>query len=245
VTQAFGWSIAAACIGIDHAEVKAGSAGRPVKEAGYAESGLAALVPTVWRMRRVLLAAVIGAALASACGSEPTELAGAVREPLPEVGALSLPDLSRGGTDFAFRAAEDGILVVYFGFTSCPDVCPTTLAEVRSVLADLGDGARRVSVAMVTVDPMRDTGDVLTGYVQSFVPGAHALRTEDDAALRAVAETFGVYYQVTTAEEGTIDVTHTASLFAVDDRGNLRVTWTFGTPEEDVAADLRILLRSE
>jgi len=195
-------------------------------------------------MRRLVVMMLVSAVTAGACASEPAELAGAVREPLPEVGGVSLPDVSRGGEDFAFRAADGEILVVYFGFTSCPDVCPATLADVRSAFADLGGRADRVSLAMVTVDPMRDTADVLTGYVQSFVPGAHALRTTDDAALQAVADVFGVFYQVATDEDGTIDVAHTASLFAVDDEGRLRVTWTFGTPDEDVADDLRILLRS-
>jgi protein SCO1/2 len=193
-------------------------------------------------MRRLAVVAFLGAMLAASCGSEPARLAGAVREPLPQVGGLSLPDVSRGGEDFAFRASEDGILIVYFGFTSCPDVCPATLAEVRSVLAGLGDRADRVSLAMITVDPERDTEEILTGYVQSFVPDARALRSTDDGALRPVADAFGVLYDVSTAPDGTTDVVHTASLFAVDDAGQIRVTWTFGTPEEDVAADLRILL---
>lgn len=195
-------------------------------------------------MRKTALAAVALAMLLAACDSEPAELAGYVREPLPAVGGLALPDESRGGEAFPMQAEPGEILVVYFGYTSCPDICPASMADVRTALGELGDLADRVAVAMVTVDPDRDTPEVLTGYVQSFVPGAHALRTDDDAALRSVADTFGVFYEVSTADDGTIDVAHTASLFAVDDQGRLRVTWTFGTPDEDVSADLRILLRS-
>jgi len=194
--------------------------------------------------RASLLLAALAVSIASACSSQPTELAGAVREPLPEVGGLTLPDVSRGGDPFAFRAAEGEILLVYFGFTACPDVCPTTLAEIRNALGLLGDDADRVALAMVTVDPDRDTPEILTNYAGSFVPGAHALRTTDNLALREVASEFGVFYDVSTAEDGSIDVTHTASVFGVDDQGLLQVTWTFGTPEEDLASDLRILLRS-
>jgi protein SCO1/2 len=194
--------------------------------------------------RAFLLLAAMAVLVASACSSQPTELAGAVREPLPDVGSLTLPDASRSGDPFAFRAAEGEILLVYFGFTACPDVCPTTLAEIRNALGLLGDDADRVSLAMVTVDPDRDTPEILTNYAGSFVPGAHALRTTDNMALREVASEFGVFYDVSTAEDGSIEVTHTASVFGVDDEGLLQVTWTFGTPEEDLASDLRILLRS-
>jgi protein SCO1/2 len=135
-------------------------------------------------------------------------------------------------------------LIVYFGYTSCPDVCPTTMAGLRTVLQDLGDDADRVQVAMATVDPTRDTDEVITGYVQGFIPGGHALRTTDDAALRAVADVFGAFYQVTSADDGTEEVVHSGSVYAVDDQGRLRVTWTFGTPPADIANDIEILLGS-
>ena len=94
---------------------------------------------------------------------------------------------------------------MYFGFTNCPDVCPTTMTDLRTALDGMGDDADRVDVAMVTVDPARDT-DVLTGYVQSYVDDAHAVATDDDADLRRVAESFGVAYEVMTAPDGTIEV---------------------------------------
>jgi protein SCO1/2 len=193
-------------------------------------------------VRKAALAAVALSMLLAACDSEPAELAGYVREPFPAVGGVALPDESRGGEAFPMQAEPGEILVVYFGYTSCPDICPASMADVRTALGDLGDLADRVAVAMVTVDPDRDTPEVLTGYVQSFVPGSHALRSEEDPPLRRAADLFGASYDVTLADDGTVEVGHTASLYAVDDAGLLRVTWPFGTPAADLASDLRILL---
>jgi protein SCO1/2 len=193
-------------------------------------------------VRKAVSAAVLLAALLTACGSGSAELAGYVREPLPDVGSVVLPDVSRDGEPFPMRADPGEVLIIYFGYTSCPDICPASMADVRTALGDLGDLADRVAVAMVTVDPDRDTPGVLTGYVQSFVPGSHALRSEEDPPLRMAADLFGASYDVTVADDGTVEVGHTASLYAVDDQGMLRVTWPFGTPADDLASDLRILL---
>ena len=160
------------------------------------------------------------------------------------MGGLTLPDASRGGTSFAMRPTAGDLLVVYFGYTSCPDVCPTTLADVRKAFRELGDDASRIEVAMATVDPERDTNEVITNYVRSFIPDAHGLRTEDDALLGTVAGAFGAVYSVTAAADGDIEVVHSGSVYVVDDQGRLRVTWPFGTKAEDMAGDLEILLSS-
>jgi protein SCO1/2 len=194
-------------------------------------------------MKRAAVVIVTLALLAPACGGEPEQLAGYLRDPIPEVGGATLPDASAGGAPFAMRAPRGKLLLVYFGFTSCPDVCPTTLADVRTALGELGDDADRVELAMATVDPGRDTDEIVTAYVQSFVPGAHALRTDDDNALREVTEAFGAYYEVTVAEDGTVDVVHTGHLYVVDDQGLLQLTWPFGTEAFALASDLEILLK--
>ena len=191
-----------------------------------------------------LAVALAVALLATACGSDESggEIRGIQRTPEPDVGQTSLPDVSAEGAELSFVAPEGELLLVYFGYTHCPDVCPTTLADVRSALGDLGDDADRVDLAMATIDPDRDTGDVLTPFVQSFVPGAHALRTTDDAQLQAAADLFGVTYDVAEGDEGEVEVTHSGFLYAVDDQGRLVVSWAFGTPAEDVAHDLELLL---
>ena len=195
-------------------------------------------------MTRIAAFAALIALLAAACGSDAGGFSGYVRTPLPEVGEVGLPDVSSGGETFRMRAEADGILVMYFGFTSCPDVCPTTLADVRTALRELGEDAGRVSVAMATVDPDRDTAEVLGSYLAAFIPDAHPLRTDDPEALRSVADAFGADYDVTVADDGSVDVAHTANLYAVDAAGRLQLTWPFGTPADEMAADLRTLLES-
>jgi protein SCO1/2 len=109
----------------------------------------------------------------------------------------------------------------------------------------MGEDAGRVGLAMVTVDPARDTEAVLTDYVRSFVPDGHALRTEDDAALRAAATAFGADYVVQAPAGGEVEVGHTSHLYAVDDRGRLVLQWPFGTAPDDIRADLEQLLAGE
>jgi cytochrome oxidase Cu insertion factor (SCO1/SenC/PrrC family) len=208
--------------------------------------------------RRILVgvAAIAAAALATACGESDRAVdgdgetpgteafAGFERTPRPAVGDLTLPAIEPDGSEseFAFRAPPGGLLLVYFGYTHCPDVCPTTLADIKAARREIGDDAERVEVAMATVDPARDTAEVLPGYVRSFVPEGVALRTTDDARLRAVADVFGADYEVSTTPDGEVEVVHTGNLYAVDDDGLLRLTWTFGTPKDDLAADLERLL---
>jgi protein SCO1 len=191
---------------------------------------------------RWFAAAAVALLTAAACGGDDDrELVGYVREPLPEVDTVALPDVGRGGDPFEMRAPEGGLLVVYFGYTNCPHECPTTLADLRFALRDLGDDASRIDVAMVTVDPDRDT-DVLADYVRSFVDGAHALATDDAADLQAAAAPFGVSYAVTPRDDGGVDVAHSTQLYVVDDDGRLRLTWPFGVSADDMAGDLDQLL---
>ena len=205
--------------------------------------------------RWAVLALVVIAAGVAGCaddvvepGADPAEVGaagtmrGAVRTPPPEVGDLTLPDISRDGAAMDLRAEPDGILLVYFGYTSCPDVCPTTLAVTKAALRRLGDEATRVSLAMVTVDPERDTDAILSAYVDGFIEGSHALRTTDPAQLRQVADGFGATYTVTKGPDGAVEVTHSGSIYAVDDSGHVVVQWPFGTDAADIAADLGLLL---
>jgi protein SCO1/2 len=204
---------------------------------------------TMRRTRRLLLTPALVAAsllLAAACGGDDArELAGYVREPEVRVDQVALPDVSQGGEPFTMRAQQDGLLLVYFGYTNCPDVCPTTLADVRAALRQLdASDAARVDLAMVTIDPARDT-PVLTDYVQTFVEDAHALATEDDALLRDAANPFGASYSVTTNDAGQIEVSHSPQLHVVGDDGTLRLTWPFGVTADDLAADMEALLEGQ
>jgi protein SCO1/2 len=202
---------------------------------------------SVWRPRLLTAVGIALSMTLAACGGAEAEpqLSGYVREPGPRVDQVTLVDLSDDGSPFTLRAEPDQVLVVYFGFTNCPDVCPTTLSDLRSAIRQLPETDRdRVSLAMVSVDPERDL-PTLVDYAQTFVPGAHALVSTDDAVLRAAAEPFGVSYAVTTADDGSIDVAHSSQMFVVDDAGMLLLTWQFGISADEIASDLQILLERE
>ena len=141
---------------------------------------------------------------------------------------MSLPELGADGGEFAHEGrAEAKLLLVFFGFANCPDICPGTMSNVKFALERLGERAGDVDLAMVTVDPDRDL-DTLADYVQAYVPTAHALGTADPVALQRAADAFGVTYQVQALPGGGADVGHTSALYGVDDEGSLVITWLFG-----------------
>jgi len=198
--------------------------------------------------RRARSAALIctAALLVSACGSDgensDTALSGIVRDPAPQVDLVSLPSLSEPGEDIEFRADEGEIKVVYFGFTNCPDVCPTTLADLTVALRRLGpDRAADVEVVMVGVDPERDNA-VLDDYVKAFISDAEAAGSDDTELLDEAGEPFGASWEVRTTDDGRVEVDHSPFLYAVDDKGQLVLTWQFGASSEDMAEDLSTLL---
>ena len=135
------------------------------------------------------------------------------------------------------------VVLLYFGYTYCPDVCPATLAELRDALEELGRRRDEVQVIMVTVDPARDTPAILGEYLAFFDPSFVGLSGSDEE-IRAAAAPFGVFYE---AHEGSAAsgylVDHTATVALLDKRGNLRLFYPFNMPAEDIAADLRVLVR--
>lgn len=194
-------------------------------------------------MKALLLGLLLAGGLTGCGGADDRTYQGIVLDPVPKVGALSLPDAARDGAETPLRGPEGGVMLAYFGFTHCPDVCPTTLADVKGILADLPEEDRaRVDLAMITIDPARDTAEVLPQYVAFFAPEGKALRTDDEARLQAVAAAFGATYSVRASEEGPPEVSHTAALYAIDPSGHVLVQWPFGTTREVIAADLALAL---
>jgi protein SCO1/2 len=133
-------------------------------------------------------------------------------------------------------------VVMFFGYTQCPDICPTTLAAMRDTLKLLGPDAARVQVLFVTIDPARDTQQVLAQYVPWFDPSFLGLRG-DEAATAAVAKDFKVFYaKVPGKEPGSYSMDHSAASYVFDPQGRLRLTIRHGEAPERIAADLRQLL---
>ena len=177
-------------------------------------------------------------ALLAACDGAPkfksTDITGA------EYGkTLELPDTSgrvRRLVDFRGKA-----VVVFFGFTHCPDVCPTTLAELAGVMKSLGPDAERVQVLFVTVDPERDTPEDLVNYVSAFDRRFLALRG-DLAATQRVAKDFKIYFERRKQGDGyTVD--HSAQSYVIDPQGRLRLLVRHDRIAADLPDDLKTILR--
>jgi protein SCO1/2 len=153
---------------------------------------------------------------------------------------LSLTDIDgRARTLANFRGK---VTLVFFGYTQCPDVCPTTLAELAAVKKSLGADGQRVQGVFVTVDPQRDTVEVLKAYMASFDPSFVALRGNDEQT-QAAARSFKVFYaQVPGKTEGSYTVDHTAGTFVFDPAGRVRLFVRYGTGADALTHDLKLLL---
>jgi len=133
-------------------------------------------------------------------------------------------------------------VVLFFGYTQCPDICPTTLSTMRDAIQILGDGAKRVQVLFITVDPTRDTPQLLAQYVPQFHPSFLGLYA-DESGTTAVAKEFKVFYAKqpgTTPANYSID--HSTGSYAFDPQGRLRLLLRHGETSANVAADLKLLL---
>ena len=136
------------------------------------------------------------------------------------------------------------VVVMFFGYTQCPDICPTTLTEMQQVMSILGPQSDKVQVLFVSVDPQRDTAAILKQYVPAFDPRFLGLRPTDDAALEKVAKDFKIYYKKvpgTSLDSYTMD--HTAGSYAFDPDGRLRLYIKHAQGPETLAHDLKELLK--
>jgi protein SCO1/2 len=136
-------------------------------------------------------------------------------------------------------------VALYFGYTSCPDICPTTLAGLKTAISKLDNrAASQVQVIFVSVDYKRDTPETVADYVQNFHPdfvGLTGTQTQIDLA----AQEFGIYYKLNTPDPvtGYYSVDHTAIVLVLDRRGNLVLTWDYGQQPDEIASDLGNLLK--
>jgi len=157
--------------------------------------------------------------------------------PAPEI------ELTQGnGSSFRLSEMRGHVVLLFFGYTSCPDVCPTTLSDLHRVMDELGTNAKQVQVLFATVDPNRDTPQKLQEYVSIFDPAFIGLSGSMDE-MEKVWSDYGVFReeeQLPNSATGYL-VNHTARVYVIDRDGDLHLSYSFGTPVEDIVHDLKIL----
>lgn len=174
--------------------------------------------------------------------------------PKPEFKNIDITGSTAFGKDFSLIDPEGKVrtladfkgkvVVMFFGYTQCPDICPTTLTEMQQVMTLLGPQSDKVQVLFVTVDPERDTAAILKQYVPSFDPRFLGLRPADEAALEKVAKDFKIYYKkVPGTSPGSYTMDHTAGSYAFDPQGRLRLYIKHAQGPETLAHDLKELLK--
>ncbi|HEX5847152.1 MAG TPA: SCO family protein [Rhodoplanes sp.] len=151
-------------------------------------------------------------------------------------GPIQLTD--QNGQPFSDQSLRGKPFLVFFGFTHCPDVCPTALFEVSEIMRRLGPDAARAAALFISVDPERDTPAVLKEYLSSFNPNLQAL-TGDPAAIAAVAKAYRVYYKKVPLEGEDYTLDHTALVYLMDKQGRFVAPFNIKRPPEAAVADLR------
>lgn len=180
--------------------------------------------------------------LTSCSGTERT-LHGSPYEPARPAPGIPLQTVD--GEEFDLYTLRGDIVLVYFGYTYCPDICPTTLADVKLIYEELGEVGVNLHLIMVTVDPERDTPDVLRTYLARFHPNFLGLHGEDDR-LDEVMASYAVFAQKEPSDDpDRYLVSHTARLFLIDQNGVLRTNYPFGTPRDEILTDLERLITEE
>lgn len=205
-------------------------------------------------MNRSIKALFIGVALmivVAGCTAADTQSPAAVAteaetgvriiDPAIPISEFTLTD--QNGSPIAWSALHNKPLIVSFGFTHCPDVCPINLAEYKAIKKELGINGQRVTFVFISVDGKRDTPEALKKYIDIFDSEFVGL-TGDDGAVRPVTQQFGVRYEIATPVPGQsgYTVTHTASKYFIDTEGNIRRIYSFNTPSDVIAEDVKVLL---
>ena len=189
-------------------------------------------------LQKILWSAAAFATLAFGAWQFFQDRGPSVGEQAPFRPTFALPDAEgqlRTQADF-----EGKYLLVFFGFTNCPDVCPTTLAEVAQVMDDLGDQAANVQPLFISVDPVRDRALGLAEFTGAFHPSILGL-AGDDTQTRAAADSFYIHYERqddTTAPDG-YSMSHSPALYLVGPDGEWLRQFSYGTPAAEILADLR------
>ena len=187
-----------------------------------------------------MAATVVLASSTAAC--RPASFHGTAYEP-----AERAPDVvleQSGGRRFLLADQKGRVVLLFFGYTHCPDVCPTTLTDWKRISSALGRDTSRVRFVFVSVDPARDDPTTIQRYVERFDPSFIGA-TADPARLAAIERAFHITSSQA-AEPGSASgysVIHASQTFVIDKKGDLRLLYSFGMPAADVVSDIRQLLK--
>ena len=191
--------------------------------------------------RRTLLqgaASVVALAVSAACQSAP---------PAPELPVLPIGgDFELTGHDgqpFALQSLRGKVVLIFFGYSSCPDACPTTLSKLSSVARRLGDDRSKIQALYVSVDPDRDTPPVLKADMENFSIGALGLTGKKDDIDKVVKQYAAAYEIVPTPESAAkYTISHTTSVYALDTAGRVRKTFAYEATVDEVVTGIREIL---
>lgn len=162
-------------------------------------------------------------------------------EPFPIATEIELK--KSNGEVFRLSESKGKVTLLFFGYTSCPDFCPTTLAEMKQVLESLGDDVDKAQVVFVTVDPQKDTSEIMQEYANRFHPAIIGLGGTPEE-LQTIWTGYGIFRAETETETALGKVIdHTVRLYLIDLDGNLRLSYAYGTPYQDVLYDVQLLLK--
>ncbi|MEO7399520.1 MAG: SCO family protein [Polaromonas sp.] len=187
-------------------------------------------------------AVLLGGGLLAACSPDKPQF-----QSIDLTGADYAQGFSLADHNGKLRTLQDfagKVVVVFFGFTQCPDVCPTSMAELAQVKQLLGPNGDKLQAIFITVDPERDTPELLKAYMGNFDPSFVALRPTPEQ-LPQVAKDFKVYYKkVEGKTPGSYTMDHSAGCYIFDGKGRIRLYNRYGTSTELLASDIKLLLKA-
>jgi len=186
------------------------------------------------------------AALSAAIAMTAAACAGTAREALPVLpGGGDFAMVDHNGQPFTLTSQRGKIVLIFFGYTFCPDACPTTLSKLASVYRRLGKDASLVKTLYISVDPERDTPAVLKADLENFKIDALGL-TGSKAQIDAVVSQYGAMYEIVPTPESAAKytVSHTTTLYGLDSDGRLRIRWRYDASADEIVDGIRSILKS-
>ncbi|NJP04828.1 MAG: SCO family protein [Chloroflexaceae bacterium] len=197
----------------------------------------------VWLVLLLLLSGCVDSSAAT-LPTPPTATSGTWFDPPRALTNFEL--ISHDGTPLALHDLHNQLVLMTFGYTHCPDFCPATLANFQRIKDELGADADEVAFVFVSVDGTRDTPEILKLYLERFDPDFIGLSGEE-AVLETIEDEYGLYYQkneVSGSKVGYL-VDHSVNSYLIDSEGRLRVSYSYGTPDRVLVADIRTLLAGD